>query len=202
MFQKKLQFIILFSFFVFLGFSEEKSTNNTNLSQREKVVELAKSLEGKPYKYAAIGPSSFDCSGLVYYVFRTSIKIQLPRTSSAIFDYCTQIKKSELQPGDLVFFKTTSSGKISHVGIYIGGDRFISAISDGNQTGVLIRSLNDKYWKGKYCASGRILKEEKKQEEKKETKTKQEIKNNNIEDDEVIGLRLNADCSNCSLLFF
>lgn len=149
--------ILLFSIACLNVCAENKTNKEKAQEHRDAVVEMAKSLVGKPYQYGAIGPSSFDCSGFVYYTFRTSIKKQLPRTATAIFSYCTEIKKSELEPGDLVFFKTTSSGKISHVGIYIGGGKFISAISDGSETGVLVRSLSDRYWKSKYCASGRVL---------------------------------------------
>lgn len=133
------------------------SSTNINKENRNKVVELAKSLEGKPYKYGTYGPNSFDCSGYVFYVFRTSIAKQLPRTATAIYDFCSSIKDSELEAGDLVFFKTTDSGRISHVGIYIGNNKFISAISDGTETGVLIRSLSDRYWKKTYYGAGRVL---------------------------------------------
>lgn len=133
------------------------SSTNKNKENRNKVVELAKSLEGKPYKYGSYGPNSFDCSGFVFYVFRTAIAKQLPRTATAIYDFCSPIKDSNLEAGDLVFFKTTDSGKISHVGIYIGNNKFISAISDGSETGVLIRSLSDRYWKKAYYGAGRVL---------------------------------------------
>lgn len=142
---------------------------------REKLVAQAKELVGSPYAYGGIGPSSFDCSGFVYYAARNSVKIQLPRTASAIYDFCTIIEDDEMEEGDLVFFKTTGNGKISHVGIYIGGGDFISAISDGQNTGVQVRSLLKGYWADAYYGTGQILpsakqksQDEKKTEEKKE----------------------------------
>lgn len=137
--------------------SVSSSSSNKNKENRDIVVELARKLEGKPYRYGSYGPNSFDCSGFVFYVFRTAIGKQLPRTATAIYDFCTSIKDSELEPGDLVFFKTTDSGRISHVGIYIGNNKFISALSDGSETGVVIRNLSDRYWKKAYYGAGRVL---------------------------------------------
>lgn len=188
----KISFANKFTFLCILFFSmaclsvcaENKKSVAKAKENREAVVELAKNLVGKPYKYGAIGPSSFDCSGFVYYTFRTSIQKQLPRTATAIFDYTTEIKKDELEPGDLVFFKTTSSGKISHVGIYIGDGKFISAISDGSETGVLVRSLSDRYWKAAYCASGRVLPQTKDKNQESEPSESPDKKNDDEEEKE------------------
>lgn len=125
---------------------------------REKFVAEAKKYVGSPYVLGAVGPDSFDCSGLVYYVARESVGIQLPRTAKAIYSYCRIVPEKSRQLGDLVFFKTNSTGNISHVGIYIGNGQFISAISDGENTGVIISSLNQTYWKGKYVATGQFMK--------------------------------------------
>lgn len=134
-----------------------ESDNNKNKEKRDKLVSLAKSLEGKPYRYGAYGPNYFDCSGFVYYVARTSIGKQLPRTASAIYDFCNPITDGELEPGDLVFFKTTDSGRISHVGIYLGNKSFISALSDSSPSGVYIRSFSSGYWKNAYCGAARFI---------------------------------------------
>lgn len=225
--KRKISFANKFTFLCIFLFSiaclnvcaENKANKEKAQEHRDAVVEMANSLVGKPYKYGAIGPSSFDCSGFVYYTFRTAIKKQLPRTATAIFSYCTEIKKSELEPGDLVFFKTTSSGKISHVGIYIGGGKFISAISDGSETGVLVRSLNDRYWKSKYCASGRVLPSTKdkdqqddsaqdSQDSENEDEDSQKSESNKTQDDSQgfvawlkDGCTCNTDLSVCSLLW-
>lgn len=125
---------------------------------REKFVEESKRYVGKPYVYGAVGPDSFDCSGLIYYVARESVGVQLPRTAKAIYNYCKIIPDKDKEIGDLLFFKTNSSDSITHVGIYIGNNQFISAISDGPNTGVIVSSLNQEYWKPKYVAAGQFLK--------------------------------------------
>ena len=132
---------------------------------REKFVALSKQYVGCPYVYGAVGPSSFDCSGLIYYVARESIKVQLPRTAKAIYNYCRIVDDVDREIGDLLFFKTTSSGTISHVGIYIGNKQFISAISDGPNTGVIVSSLNQDYWKARYVCTGQFIKSGKQKQE-------------------------------------
>lgn len=217
---QKISFANKFSFLCIFLFSiaclnvcaESKKNIEKAQENRDAVVQLAKELVGKPYQYGAVGPSSFDCSGFVYYTFRTAAKKQLPRTATAIFDYCTEIKKSELEEGDLVFFKTTSSGKISHVGIYIGGGKFISAISDGNETGVLVRSLTDRYWKASYCGAGRIfpsVKDQKTQDDSENTDddSQQEEPEEESESSDGFmasvkkGCTFNTDLMPCSLLW-
>jgi len=125
---------------------------------REAFIAEAKKYVGSPYVYGAVGPDSFDCSGLIYYVARESVKVQLPRTAKAIYNYCKVIPDSKKEPGDLLFFKPAGSSAINHVGIYIGNNQFISAISDGPNSGVIISSLKQDYWKGKYVACGQFLK--------------------------------------------
>ena len=124
---------------------------------REKFVTEAKKYVGSPYALGAIGPDKFDCSGLVYYTARESIKKQLPRTAKALYNYCRIIPDKEKEIGDLLFFKTNNTAPITHVGIYIGNNQFISAISDGPNTGVIISSLKQDYWKPKYVACGQFL---------------------------------------------
>lgn len=124
---------------------------------REKFVAAAKQYVGCPYELGAVGPDKFDCSGLIYHVARTSVGVQLPRTAKAIYNYARRVPDEDREIGDLLFFKTTTSGNISHVGIFIGNNQFISAISDGPNTGVIISSLNQAYWKDKYVSTGQFL---------------------------------------------
>ena len=124
---------------------------------REQFVTESKKHVGSPYVLGAIGPDKFDCSGLVYYSARESIKKQLPRTAKALYNYCRIIPDKEKEIGDLLFFKTNNTAPITHVGIYIGNNQFISAISDGPNTGVIISSLKQDYWKPKYVACGQFL---------------------------------------------
>lgn len=124
---------------------------------REKFVAEAKKYVGCPYEYGSVGPKTFDCSGLIYYTARESTGIQLPRTAKAIYNFCRRVPDKDREPGDLLFFKTTGNGTISHVGIYIGNSQFISAISDGPNTGVIISSLKQDYWKDKYVSAGQFI---------------------------------------------
>lgn len=124
---------------------------------RQKMVDYSKQFIGKPYVAGGTGPNSFDCSGLIFTVSRESIGVQLPRTTQAIFNFCKDVDDKEREAGDLVFFKTTSSGNISHVGLYIGSNQFIHAASDGPNTGVIISSLKESYWKSHYYCTRRYL---------------------------------------------
>ena len=124
---------------------------------REKFVAEAKKYVGSPYVFGAVGPDKFDCSGLVYFTARESIKKQLPRTAKALYNYCSIVPDKNKEVGDLLFFKTNITAPITHVGIYIGNNQFISAISDGPNTGVIISSLNQDYWKARYVACGQFL---------------------------------------------
>lgn len=124
---------------------------------RQKMVDYSKKYVGSPYVLGATGPDSFDCSGFVFSVSRESIGVQLPRTTKAIYNFCSEIKADEREAGDLVFFKTTQKDEVSHVGIYMGNSQFIHCVSDGPNTGVIVSSLKESYWKGKYFATGRYL---------------------------------------------
>lgn len=125
---------------------------------REKFVAESKKYVGCPYVLGATGPDKFDCSGLVYFVARESINVQLPRTAKALYSYCRVVPDKQKEVGDLLFFKTNNSAPITHVGIYIGNNQFISAISDGPNTGVIISSLNQDYWRPKYVGCGQFIK--------------------------------------------
>jgi cell wall-associated NlpC family hydrolase len=109
------------------------------------VAELALAETGKPYVWAAAGPSSFDCSGLVMYVF-AKIGISLPHSSYAQAGMGVAVDRADLQAGDLVFFDGNG-----HVGIYIGGGNFVHAPHTG--TVVQVSSLDGH---GSYDGARRI----------------------------------------------
>jgi cell wall-associated NlpC family hydrolase len=89
------------------------------------IASLALAQTGKPYVWAAAGPDSFDCSGLVMYVF-SQIGISVPHSSYALAGMGVAVDRADLQPGDLVFFDGNG-----HVGIYIGGGSFVHAPHTG-----------------------------------------------------------------------
>lgn len=99
------------------------------------VLATAHKLIGRPYRYGAAGPGSFDCSGFTSYVWRTA-GIELPHNSGAQYGSLPHVSVDDLQPGDLVF---SGSGRIGHVGLYIGGGRMINAPQTGRR--VEIESL-------------------------------------------------------------
>jgi len=113
------------------------------ISSNKIVIEAQKRL-GKPYKYGAVGPNSYDCSGFVYAVHK-SLGITLPRTSLAQSRIRgSKLSRSELSVGDMVFFDTSLKGHVNHTGIYIGNSKFIHA-SSGKAFSVTISNLNGWY---------------------------------------------------------
>ncbi|MDG0873474.1 NlpC/P60 family protein [Paenibacillus thiaminolyticus] len=117
------------------------------------ILNTARSYLGVPYVWGGTSPSGFDCSGYVSYVFRKH-GIELPRTSRAMYS-SSGSKVSSLQPGDLVFF--ASNGKtISHVGIYIGDNKYINA-SSGSAGSVTITSLSSAWSSRTYVGAKRVL---------------------------------------------
>ncbi len=106
---------------------------------------------GVPYAFGGTSRGGFDCSGYVQHVFAT-MGMHLPRTADAQYDAGKKFQ-GQPQPGDLVFFHTYASG-VSHVGISLGGDRFVHASSSH---GVMISSLHDSYWGARYLGAKRIV---------------------------------------------
>ena len=141
-----------------LSSSEGSSNSNTSSSATaSKVISYAKTLLGKPYVWGAQGPNGFDCSGFTYYVYKNSAGITLPRTSSQQSKYGKAVSKSNLQPGDLVFFDTVgaNNGVVTHCGIYIGGGQLIHAAS--GQGKVVINNMNSSYYQNAYVNARRVL---------------------------------------------
>ncbi len=116
------------------------------------VAEAARWL-GVPYKYAGNDKKGIDCSGLTSQVFLKTLNVKMPRSSREQQQWCINIRKENLQPGDLVFFATGSDrNRVSHVGIYIGSGDIIHASSS---RGVIISNLTEAYYLKRYHSSGR-----------------------------------------------
>jgi cell wall-associated NlpC family hydrolase len=120
------------------------------------LVEEAKRYLGVRYRYGGETSRGFDCSGFVYYLYKNVKGITLPRVSGAQASVGVSVDKSQLQPGDLVFFRTGRSSRINHAGIYIGNGHFIHASSGGGQ--VKIDSLTDGYYSKRYVTARRVVK--------------------------------------------
>lgn len=131
--------------------------NEDDRSWAEKVEEVlmhALTLSGLEYKYGGRSPETgFDCSGFVQYVFRQAAHIALPPTARSISEVGRAVSRDELQPGDVVFFNTIQSA-ISHVGIYMGNNRFIHAPRTGAR--IRIESINNSYWSTRYRGAKRM----------------------------------------------
>ena len=130
----------------------ESKENNEN-SKIDKIVNLAKAQIGKPYRWGATGPSSFDCSGFTTYIYKNGAGISLPRTSVSQSKTGTKVSRSNLKTGDLVFFNTSGKG-VSHVGMYIGDSKFIHSSSS---KGIRIDSLNSTYYKSRFISGSRVI---------------------------------------------
>lgn len=128
----------------------EISRSSNYVSRR--VVQNAMGYMGVPYVFGGSSPSGFDCSGFVMYVFGGA-GISLPRTADVQYEVGTPVEKSDLRAGDLVFFTTYTYGP-SHVGISLGGDKFIHASSS---KGVTIDTLNRGYWISTYIGARRVM---------------------------------------------
>jgi cell wall-associated NlpC family hydrolase len=95
-----------------------------------RVIAEARKQRGKPYQYGGAGPSSFDCSGLVMFVFQHSLHTSLPHNAAEQYSAVHHIRRHSLKPGDLVF---VDNGGISHVGIFAGHDRWWVAPHTGTR---------------------------------------------------------------------
>lgn len=119
------------------------------------VTVYALSLIGVKYKFGGNTPESgLDCSGLVRYVFQEVTGVTLPRTSKEMSGVGDRVGMADLMPGDLVFFNTRRFAN-SHVGIYLGEDRFIHAPSRGGD--VEIATMTAAYWKKRFNGARRLV---------------------------------------------
>ncbi|OSI08115.1 C40 family peptidase [Neisseria zoodegmatis] len=136
--------------------NDEKSVPITR-RDADDLIGSAMGLLGVAYRYGGTSASTgFDCSGFMQHIFKRSMQISLPRTSAEQARMGEHVSRSNLQPGDMVFFRTMGGGRISHVGLYIGNNRFIHAPRSGKR--IEITSLSNKYWNSKYAFGRRVKK--------------------------------------------
>ncbi|MGB3917307.1 C40 family peptidase [Thiothrix litoralis] len=119
----------------------------------DRVVWNAQKQQGKMYRWGGTSPvSGFDCSGLTQYAFRNGAQVSIPRTAAEQYAAAVKVPKEQSQKGDLVFFNT-SGKRVSHVGIYLGNNKFVHA----PRTGRAIATDQLKgYWANRLVGFGRI----------------------------------------------
>ncbi len=125
------------------------------LQSAQDLAIYALGLIGVDYRYGGNSPEhGLDCSGLVRYVFQEVVGVTLPRTAREMARLGGRVAPGDLKAGDLVFFNTRSS-PFSHVGIYLGDDRFIHAPHRGGE--VEIVTMSQRYWQQRYDGARRLV---------------------------------------------
>jgi cell wall-associated NlpC family hydrolase len=120
----------------------------------QKLISDALGLVGLRYRRGGTdAETGFDCSGFVGYLFRERLGLDLPRTSRDISRTGEPVEKSELEPGDLVFFNTMRRA-FSHVGIYLGNNQFVHSPRSGRA--VRVEDMSDRYWTKRYNGARRV----------------------------------------------
>lgn len=120
----------------------------------ETTLDRALDFLGIRYKRGGSTPETgFDCSGFVRYVYNETLGLVLPHNAKAIAQEGERVEKTELKPGDLVFFNTMRR-TFSHVGIYLGDNLFVHAPRSGAR--VRIEDMTDRYWSRRFNGARRI----------------------------------------------
>ncbi|MDL2284299.1 C40 family peptidase [Oxalobacter sp. OttesenSCG-928-P03] len=139
---------------------DDKTSSFYDYSQRAAELAMqAMSVVDAQYRYGGNSPETgVDCSGLVRYVYKKAWGAELPRTAAAISEVGESIETAELQPGDLVFYNTQRR-RFSHVGIYLGDNKFVHAPSKGGK--VRVEDMAGSYWQVRFNGARRITDPEK-----------------------------------------
>lgn len=126
-------------------------------SKVERLLKAAMALKGTPYTWGGGSPDSgFDCSGFLRYVYNEATGIALPRTTRDLIKMpIEKVARKSLRPGDLIFFNADGRGRVNHVGMYLGSNKFIHSNHTGGS--VRIDSLKTSYWQRSYIEAKRIL---------------------------------------------
>ena len=131
-----------------------QSARNAFGGKASELVMQAMGLLGVPYKLGGTSEEKgFDCSGFVRYMFEKSVGLVLPRRAEEQAKVTEEISRSELKPGDLVFFNTLKR-TFSHVGIYVGDGKFIHAPRPGKA--VRVDDMREAYWQQRFNGARRV----------------------------------------------
>lgn len=154
----KKSLLLLFSILIITGCAaSNRASSYAQLQNSQMVSSHLYSQEriwrGTPYRLGGTSRDGIDCSAFVQRTFAEKFAINVPRSTEDQTAIGFKIKKSQLQPGDLVFFKTNWGGNNLHVGIYSGNDQFVHA---STSRGVITSSLNNVYWKKHFYQARRL----------------------------------------------
>lgn len=135
--------------------SSASGSSSTYVSTGSKIAATAQKYVGYPYVWGGTSPSGFDCSGFVQYIYKL-YGYSINRTCPAQLSNGYSVSKANLQPGDIVFFSNTytSDASVTHVGIYIGGGKFVHAAN--SRYGVIVSDLSESYYASRYAGARRI----------------------------------------------
>jgi len=118
------------------------------------VAELAQEYVGSRYAWGGAGPSAFDCTGFVMFIYG-QFGISMPHNEAGQLASGTRVGADDLEPGDVLVFANTYRRGLSHVGIYLGDGRFVHAADERH--GVTISNLWDGYWSSRFVGASRAF---------------------------------------------
>lgn len=141
-------------FALLAGCASDRESTRGHSETASRATDVATSMVGKPYRYGGHHPNKgFDCSGLVYFSYQRA-GMDVPRSTSGQRRQARKISPSSLSRGDLLFFNQEGK-RSSHVGIYLGDDRFVHAPSSGKR--VRIDSFQSRYWQKHFVDARRFF---------------------------------------------
>jgi hypothetical protein len=134
--------------------TSKKHRSDTPAAVADALVSEARTWLGVPYKYGGHSHDGADCSGFLMEVYKNAVDVSIPRTTKDQRDYCLEVDRDNISVGDIIFFSSkSSSGKIAHVGMYVGDGRMIHASSS---RGVVEDNLDLKYYIDHFRSVGRV----------------------------------------------
>jgi len=145
--KKKWLLSIFAAFMIFAGTNSDR----TEAASVTDLTTTAYQYIGIPYVYGGTSTNGFDCSGFTQRVYK-DLGYSLNRTSGSQYQQGSSVSKSNLQPGDLVFYNTSGAG-VSHVGIYMGDGKFVHSATS---SGVKVSRLSESYWANRYVGAKRV----------------------------------------------
>jgi murein DD-endopeptidase / murein LD-carboxypeptidase len=128
------------------------STRKSTKSPEARLMESYNTWKGTPYRLGGNSLSGVDCSAFVQIVMRDQFGVQLPRTTDQQLRTGRRVRKNSLRTGDLIYFRTSRT--TLHVGIMLDKNRFMHA---STSSGVMISSLNERYWNRRYIGGRRVI---------------------------------------------